>query len=72
MQVHITSLEGVETQAVLLAGLDYLIAISYVDNTEVFKTCLDYWYGGSAGQPIADCARRDRPPAALPTALEAT
>lgn len=24
-------------------GLDYLINISYVDNVEVFKTCLDYW-----------------------------
>lgn len=24
-------------------GLDYLVNISYVDNVEVFKTCLDYW-----------------------------
>lgn len=24
-------------------GLEILIAISYVDDTEVFKTCLDYW-----------------------------
>lgn len=25
------------------AGLDMLINISYVDDTEVFKSCLDYW-----------------------------
>ncbi|KAL8233051.1 hypothetical protein R6Q57_002829 [Mikania cordata] len=27
----------------LLIGLEYLINISYVDDTEVFKVCLDYW-----------------------------
>ncbi|KAL5767493.1 hypothetical protein ACOSP7_014100 [Xanthoceras sorbifolium] len=27
----------------LLLGLEYLINISYVDDTEVFKVCLDYW-----------------------------
>uniref|UniRef100_A0A6N2MYU8 Exportin-1 C-terminal domain-containing protein n=1 Tax=Salix viminalis TaxID=40686 RepID=A0A6N2MYU8_SALVM len=27
----------------LLMGLEYLINISYVDDTEVFKVCLDYW-----------------------------
>ncbi|QCD88853.1 exportin-1 [Vigna unguiculata] len=27
----------------LLVGLEYLINISYVDDTEVFKVCLDYW-----------------------------
>ncbi|CAM6105957.1 unnamed protein product [Calypogeia fissa] len=32
-----------DNQAVLLMGLDYLIGISYVDDTEVFKVCLDYW-----------------------------
>ena len=30
-------------QFALLLGLDYLINISYVENVEVFKTCLDYW-----------------------------
>jgi len=30
-------------QAALIVGLDYLVNISYVDNVEVFKTCLDYW-----------------------------
>ena len=30
-------------QVALIMGLDYLINISYVDNVEVFKTCLDYW-----------------------------
>jgi exportin-1 len=28
---------------VLRLGLENLINISYVDDTEVFKTCLDYW-----------------------------
>ncbi|KAI3756998.1 hypothetical protein L6452_04531 [Arctium lappa] len=27
----------------LLMGLEYLTNISYVDDTEVFKVCLDYW-----------------------------
>ena len=34
------SAEGV---AALLAGLDLLVNISYVDDDEVFKICLDYW-----------------------------
>lgn len=42
-KAHITILETPETQAQLLLGLDYLVSISYVENTEVFKTCLDYW-----------------------------
>nr|GLL38826.1 protein EXPORTIN 1A isoform X2 [Ipomoea trifida] len=32
-----------ETVNALLMGLEYLINISYVDDTEVFKVCLDYW-----------------------------
>lgn len=32
-----------ENVAALLMGLGYLINISYVDDTEVFKVCLDYW-----------------------------
>eukprot|EP00897_Mesotaenium_endlicherianum_P006301 jgi/Mesen1/569/ME000107S10808 len=42
---HIGTVEGSpETQAVLLQGLEYLIQISYVDDIEVFKVCLDYWH----------------------------
>ncbi|KAK1366356.1 Importin N-terminal domain-containing protein [Heracleum sosnowskyi] len=41
---HIRVLEATqENISVLLAGLEYLIDISYVDDTEVFKVCLDYW-----------------------------
>ncbi|CAO2832356.1 unnamed protein product [Amaranthus hypochondriacus] len=41
---HIRVLEASqETIASLLMGLEYLINISYVDDTEVFKVCLDYW-----------------------------
>jgi hypothetical protein len=32
-----------ENRAALLMGLDMLTNISYVDEVEVFKTCLDYW-----------------------------
>ncbi|KAF5450891.1 hypothetical protein F2P56_031207 [Juglans regia] len=41
---HIRVLETTqENIAALLMGLEYLISISYVDDTEVFKVCLDYW-----------------------------
>ncbi|XP_010549821.1 PREDICTED: protein EXPORTIN 1A [Tarenaya hassleriana] len=41
---HIRVLESApENVSVLLAGLEYLINISYVEDTEVFKVCLDYW-----------------------------
>ncbi|KAK8961316.1 hypothetical protein KSP40_PGU007993 [Platanthera guangdongensis] len=41
---HIQVLEATdENRSVLLLGLEYLIGISYVDETEVFKVCLDYW-----------------------------
>mmetsp|Transcript_13459 Transcript_13459/g.38211 ORF Transcript_13459/g.38211 Transcript_13459/m.38211 type:complete len:1071 (+) Transcript_13459:123-3335(+) len=40
---HIPLLETQENQMQLIGGLDYLIQISYVDDNEVFKTCLDYW-----------------------------
>ncbi|THG09893.1 hypothetical protein TEA_008712 [Camellia sinensis var. sinensis] len=41
---HIRVLESSqENISVLLLGLEYLINISYVDDTEVFKVCLDYW-----------------------------
>ncbi|KAL6320188.1 hypothetical protein AAG906_004697 [Vitis piasezkii] len=41
---HIRVLESSqENISALLLGLEYLIGISYVDDTEVFKVCLDYW-----------------------------
>ncbi|XP_042513165.1 protein EXPORTIN 1A [Macadamia integrifolia] len=41
---HIRILETApENRSALLLGLEYLIGISYVDDTEVFKVCLDYW-----------------------------
>ncbi|XP_042428543.1 protein EXPORTIN 1A-like [Zingiber officinale] len=41
---HIRILEStLENRATLLLGLEYLIGISYVDDTEVFKVCMDYW-----------------------------
>lgn len=32
-----------EDRMVLITGLQYLVNISYVDNLEVFKTCLEFW-----------------------------
>ncbi|XP_042392932.1 protein EXPORTIN 1A-like isoform X1 [Zingiber officinale] len=41
---HIRVLESAPAnRGGLLMGLEYLIGISYVDDTEVFKVCLDYW-----------------------------
>jgi len=43
-QAHIVSLEtSDENRAALLMGLDYLLKISFVEDDEVFKICLDYW-----------------------------
>ncbi|RZC31410.1 Protein EXPORTIN 1A isoform A [Glycine soja] len=43
-KVHVRILESTqENISALLLGLEYLINISYVDDTEVFKVCLDYW-----------------------------
>ena len=43
-QAHLGILEGsAEDAALLVTGLHTLIGVSYVDETEVFKTCLDYW-----------------------------
>ncbi|KAE9612844.1 putative CRM1 domain-containing protein [Lupinus albus] len=43
-KVHIRILESTqENISALLLGLEYIINISYVDDTEVFKVCLDYW-----------------------------
>ncbi|CAN1269135.1 Protein EXPORTIN 1A [Linum perenne] len=43
-KAHIRILESSqENVSALIMGLEYLINISYVDETEVFKVCLDYW-----------------------------
>ena len=44
-QSHIKVLEeSPADHPALLEGLQFLINISYVDDVEVFKTCLDYWH----------------------------
>jgi exportin-1 len=43
-KAHIGLLEASpEGQQALLVGLEYLLGISYVEEMEVFKVCLDYW-----------------------------
>lgn len=44
-KAHVKLLETTpELQSGLLNGLEYLLNISYVDEPEVFKVCLDYWH----------------------------
>ena len=41
---HVRLLESSqENISALLLGLEYLIGILYMDDTQVFKVCLDYW-----------------------------
>lgn len=43
-RAHIRLLKGDQAgQQLLLTGLEYLIKLSYIDDDEVFKVCLDYW-----------------------------
>lgn len=43
-QCHQRLLEATEDdRQILVVGLQYLVHISYVDDVEVFKTCLEYW-----------------------------
>lgn len=43
-RAHLSVLEASEElRAALVQGLDTLVAISYVDDDEVFKICLEYW-----------------------------
>lgn len=40
---HLTIMETTDNQGTLLEGHNYLANISYVDNDEIFKICLEYW-----------------------------
>ena len=43
-KAHVGLLEATpEGQQALLVGLEYLLGVSYVEDIEVFKVCLDYW-----------------------------
>eukprot|EP00899_Mesostigma_viride_P028462 jgi/Mesvir1/8800/Mv02704-RA.1 len=43
-KVHVNLLEASpEHHQALQVGLEYLLAISYIDDSEVFKVCLDFW-----------------------------
>jgi len=41
---HGESLETSQGRDPLISGLNYLIQISYVEDIEVYKVCLDYWH----------------------------
>lgn len=44
VQAHIKALEtGEQDRQALILGLEYLLQISYVNEDEVLKICLDYW-----------------------------
>ncbi|RWW08697.1 hypothetical protein GW17_00027843 [Ensete ventricosum] len=52
LQSHIRVLESPENRAALLMGLEYLIGISYVDDTEVFKATLMPEMVDGLGSPL--------------------
>jgi exportin-1 len=43
LKSHAALLETPEKLALLMAGMEYLVKISDIDDMEVFKICLDYW-----------------------------
>eukprot|EP00249_Psilotum_nudum_P020210 c27605_g1_i1 orf=294-2387(+) len=65
-KAHISVLESTPAnQAALLMGLEYLIGISYVDDTEVFKVCLDYWNSLVCDLFQSECNRENPAAAAM-------
>ncbi|KAJ7518088.1 hypothetical protein O6H91_21G054800 [Diphasiastrum complanatum] len=67
---HISVLETVpDNQAALLMGLEYLTGISYVDDTEVFKVCLDYW-NYLVGELFQSESKMENPSSISPVGLQ--
>ena len=42
-KAHLTIVEKSDHHQILLEGHNYLTKISYVDDIEIFKICLEYW-----------------------------
>jgi exportin-1 len=42
-RAHLKAMEAVESQQVLLTGLMYLVRVSEVQDTEIFRICLETW-----------------------------
>ncbi|CAB1100876.1 unnamed protein product [Ectocarpus sp. CCAP 1310/34] len=57
MKSHLGMLETPETQPVLLAGMEYLVAISEVPDDEVFKICLEFYHHFSSDLYQASATR---------------
>ena len=56
-KAHIGLLEASpDGQQALLVGLEYLLNISYVEEMEVFKVCLDYWNVLVSDLYLSECA----------------
>ena len=53
---HVDLLEGEAYRSVLLAGLNYLVAISDLDDPEIFKICLEFWLHLSNDLYTLDCS----------------
>lgn len=43
VQTQISVLEESQDKSLLFQGLQYLLSISFVEEDEIFKICLDYW-----------------------------
>ncbi|CAM9640874.1 unnamed protein product, partial [Ectocarpus sp. 8 AP-2014] len=60
MKSHLGMLETPETQPVLLAGMEYLVAISEVPDDEVFKICLEFYHHFSSDLYQASATRHSQ------------
>lgn len=55
LRAHRPLLEKPDTQGYLLQGMDYLVRVSEVPDTEVFKICLEYWHAFSNELYLSEC-----------------
>lgn len=66
---HSELLEVEAYRPALLSGLNYLVAISDLDDPEIFKICLEYWLHLSNELYTLDCAYTSAAPSAPMTGL---
>mmetsp|Transcript_11133 Transcript_11133/g.38765 ORF Transcript_11133/g.38765 Transcript_11133/m.38765 type:complete len:1104 (-) Transcript_11133:194-3505(-) len=55
LRAHRPLLEKPDLQPYLLQGLDYLVRVSAVPETEIFKICLEYWHAFANELYLSEC-----------------
>jgi len=55
LRAHRPLVEKPDVQDYLLQGMDYLVRVSEVPDTEVFKICLEYWHALSNELYLSEC-----------------